>query len=87
MFQDYNYYFSVYLDVLLIFNISRQVHLDHKEYICQQCNKPFTRRDKLRDHMLRHLKIKRFQCSLCDKRYAEKRDLRTHLKVHENKAT
>lgn len=56
----------------------------NKNFFCHECNKSFNRRDKLRDHMLRHLNIKRFQCSVCHKRYAEKRDLKTHLKIHEN---
>ena len=62
----------------------QQIHgkIEDRE-TCKICLKKFTRLDKLKEHMMRHLKIKRYACRVCPKTYCERRDLTRHIvKMH-----
>ncbi|XP_053686214.1 zinc finger protein 718-like [Sabethes cyaneus] len=55
-----------------------RIHLNIKDYRCEQCQRTFTDRSSLRIHEGRHAG-KSFDCSFCAKSYFSKNELRQHL--------
>lgn len=59
-----------------------------KRYVCDQCDKSYSRRQSLKEHMkLKHLKRPTesenpFKCDQCPKSFLLKKTLRTHKVVH-----
>lgn len=51
-------------------------------YICTECGRPFTRRDKLDRHMFVHSGLKPFACQLCDKAFSRQDKLKLHVRTH-----
>ena len=56
-----------------------------KEFQCEQCSKPFGRKDHLAAHIKSvHEKVKEFCCDQCMKQFVREEQLTGHLKtVHE----
>ena len=50
-------------------------------HICEVCNKSFTRKDNLSQHLSVHVE-KRFQCSHCSKCYSRGKKLKVHIFRH-----
>ncbi|KAJ8041061.1 hypothetical protein HOLleu_11764 [Holothuria leucospilota] len=60
------------------------VHSLVKPFVCteQGCDKAFTRKDKLKDHMYTHSPTPPFTCSYCTKGFYRKDNLRDHEVYH-----
>lgn len=52
---------------------------------CHLCDKSFTRKAKLNDHVNFHLGQSRHLCEYCGKPFLSRKTLRTHLLIHEDK--
>eukprot|EP00347_Sterkiella_histriomuscorum_P001057 403373498 len=50
--------------------------------ICAECNKPFTKKCNLIDHLRVHSGMKPFQCKICCKYFKQKAQLSKHCKKH-----
>ena len=61
------------------------IHTGVKDYACKLCNKKFSKQDKLKVHMKRHLKIKDYVCTQCKKGFVESADLKRHKCMPSNK--
>jgi len=53
-----------------------------KPYICQLCQKLFSRSDGLQEHMRTHTEKKFCECQFCQKSYASVRGLNRHIITH-----
>ncbi|CDW85047.1 zinc finger and btb domain-containing protein 26 [Stylonychia lemnae] len=53
--------------------------------ICAECQKPFTKKCNLIDHLRVHSGMKPFQCNICAKYFKQKAQLSKHCKKHGNK--
>ena len=65
--------------------IQNQLLLNHsieKHFGCDQCEKSFAAKSKLKRHMLYHSGEKPFGCDYCKKRFFENNALIRHLKRH-----
>lgn len=59
---------------------------DKMECICEKCDKKFTTRGNMLQHVRRvHLKEKRLKCDKCDHECFSKGELQNHKKTHEKK--
>lgn len=52
---------------------------------CHLCDKSFTRKAKLNDHVNFHLGQSRHLCEYCGKPFLSRKTLRTHILIHEDK--
>ncbi|XP_037803434.1 gastrula zinc finger protein XlCGF8.2DB-like [Penaeus monodon] len=58
--------------------------LDAKEkyFICEICDKKFTRRSKLLIHLRVHTREKPYSCDVCNKAFSQKHHLVEHVRIH-----
>ncbi|XP_030033845.2 zinc finger protein 573 isoform X7 [Manduca sexta] len=54
---------------------------DHR---CKECNKRFSTKRHLREHLSIHLGQRPLECSVCQKTFSRHRSLRKHLSIHNN---
>jgi len=55
---------------------------ERRRYKCDQCDKAYPKKDKLRDHMFTHTGDRNFTCPTCGKKFMTKPTLITHEKTH-----
>ncbi|KAL1702211.1 hypothetical protein EV121DRAFT_293525 [Schizophyllum commune] len=57
-------------------------HVGDSEFQCKECNKTFTRRHNLNNHLLRHADRKQYSCNVhnCASRFNTSGDLKSHIK-------
>ena len=59
------------------------VDLGDRKFPCNQCNRSFEKRDRLRIHILHvHEKHRPHQCAQCGKRFSQSSSLNKHTRVH-----
>ena len=58
------------------------VHIGKKDFQCEVCEKKFSRKFILENHMLTHTKIRAHECDICDKKFFQKSSLVTHFRIH-----
>ena len=51
-------------------------------HFCENCNKGFKEKHKLRRHMMVHTGEKKFICYYCGKPFSLDYNLKTHLRIH-----
>jgi hypothetical protein len=51
-----------------------------KTFACPQCDKAYTRNEKLKEHLYTHLRVKPYGCQECETRFTRANELRQHLK-------
>lgn len=59
-----------------------KLHNDVKPHICKICNKVFSQKYHLNEHMKVHTGVKPYLCSICQKSFTQKGALNTHVRVH-----
>lgn len=60
-----------------------RMHSDpNVSFPCTQCDKQFTRLDRLKIHQLTHNDFRMFACEICSKPFKTKKTLRQHMLVH-----
>ncbi|XP_057696102.1 gastrula zinc finger protein XlCGF57.1-like [Corythoichthys intestinalis] len=64
------------------FKVDATYDSESKLYICSGCDKTFTNKSVLRNHMVTHTGEKPFACSVCDKRFSFKQNMRRHMAIH-----
>ena len=58
----------------------KTVHTDINPWACTECDKSFSRKDKLQSHTVTH--IKPWACTECDKSFSSKDKLESHIVTH-----
>ena len=62
----------------------KTIHSNKKPYVCEDCQKDFTRRDDYNSHMNTHGKGTLLKCDHCDKTFKSRSVKHTHtVRVHE----
>ena len=56
--------------------------LGERVYVCEFCERPFTRNQLLKDHMRIHTGERPFGCHLCNKAFIQKPHLTRHLRLY-----
>ncbi len=51
-------------------------------FSCPQCEKTFTHKGNLRDHIKIHIGVKPYACCLCGKSFIDKGHLNDHMRIH-----
>jgi DNA-directed RNA polymerase subunit RPC12/RpoP len=59
-----------------------QKHVDQKIHTCTICDKKFSHKTHLRDHIKRHTQDKPYECDLCGKKFYTKSNLNVHKKTY-----
>ncbi|XP_045105920.1 zinc finger protein 37A-like [Portunus trituberculatus] len=57
-------------------------HRGERKFVCQQCDKTFTSRIGLRQHILRHSGVRNYECQECGKKFITKSELTRHTLTH-----
>ncbi|XP_065572786.1 zinc finger protein 271-like [Artemia franciscana] len=60
----------------------KKVHLKIKQYICDVCNKSFSRSNNLLTHQRVHTGEKPFKCDICEKTFSLSCNLINHKRLH-----
>ena len=60
----------------------KRVHLQIKDYFCEQCPSSFSTKQELRSHALSHSEERNFKCNQCDKAFKTKSYLKIHGRIH-----
>ncbi|XP_029463187.1 zinc finger protein 211-like isoform X2 [Rhinatrema bivittatum] len=69
--------------IKLIYPIQRQTVLQRKRpYPCTECDKSFTKRAHLREHMGIHTGVRPYACPNCEKRFRKQCNLIVHQRTH-----
>ena len=68
-------------------NSSDTEELNVKNYSCQHCEKTYSLRKSLVNHMSIHTGVKNHSCNQCSKKFSRKDILLQHLKTHTFKPT
>uniref|UniRef100_A0A3B3CJK4 C2H2-type domain-containing protein n=1 Tax=Oryzias melastigma TaxID=30732 RepID=A0A3B3CJK4_ORYME len=55
---------------------------DDGPHVCEECNKSFSYKSRLRLHMITHTGQKPFSCKNCDKSFRQISDLTKHMRTH-----
>ncbi|GFW68440.1 zinc finger protein 233 [Trichonephila clavipes] len=58
------------------------VHDDKKPYICEICNKGFSKTGRLKEHSWTHTNEKPYVCEMCSKGFSRNGNLKRHLRIH-----
>ena len=58
------------------------LHTGKKAFRCEVCEKNFTVKGNLKQHMLTHTKVKAHECDICKKKFSHKSNLVSHFRIH-----
>lgn len=56
--------------------------LEEKQFVCPTCNKGYTKRDDLKNHLSIHNDTTIYSCKACEKSFRILTNLKRHLKTH-----
>lgn len=59
-----------------------KVHVGKKPFKCSQCDREFTRQDRLALHSRLHTGVKPYTCTFCKKCFSQTSQLNAHLRIH-----
>ena len=60
----------------------KRVHLQLKDFFCDQCTSCFSTNQELKSHSLSHSENRYFKCSFCEKSFKTKNYLKIHIRIH-----
>ena len=58
------------------------VHLEIRQFLCDQCSRSFTSKKNLKVHQCTHTEERLHQCPYCNKGCKTKQNLATHIRIH-----
>ena len=61
------------------------MHTKIKNFFCIECNATFSRKNRLKIHMMIHKGERPFECNFCKKKFREKSNYNYHMKKHISK--
>ena len=53
-----------------------------KQWVCSLCDKGFSAKVFLKNHINRHLNQRGFKCPLCEQSFVDRGNLKSHMKVN-----
>lgn len=59
--------------------------LEEKQFICPKCNKRYSKRDDLKNHLNVHNVTTVYKCKSCDKSFRILTNLKRHMQTHTSK--
>lgn len=67
-----------------LLNHKEWTHVDPKDWkhVCQHCNKRFPIKDRLHQHVVRHMGQEKTQCDLCKRTFNNSVELKAHQRSH-----
>lgn len=57
-------------------------HENERIFDCPKCNKSFTRKAVLRNHLAFHSDVRKYSCPFCPKKFKTSSELVTHRNIH-----
>ncbi|XP_050300785.1 zinc finger protein ZFP2-like isoform X2 [Anthonomus grandis grandis] len=71
---------------LRLFRIHKRMHLPQvKSWMCLKCNKRYSSKNLLEEHMNTHLGVRPYVCGVCGKDFASKYTFKAHERIHESR--
>ncbi|XP_056136480.1 zinc finger protein 182-like [Lampris incognitus] len=62
--------------------ISHQISIKKKPFICSVCGKGFAQRGQIQPHMRTHTGEKPFSCTICGKEFSQRGQIQPHMRTH-----
>lgn len=71
---------SMYYFIYLLLRI-----LEEKQFVCPECNKRYSKKDDLKNHLSVHNTTAVYKCKSCDKSFRVLTNLKRHMQTHTSK--